>query len=157
MATSEVDYFLLGMHCRQTLCTCSLPVWVSCSGQFKKVCVSQSGRTMEKTVIICWVVGGNKPRIKAQSEGSLKQVILERMPPAFQHFLNEACGPKCVSCWSLCFGSFNNDSSYSKTKTLKQKLLLVFYVLRKLPTTQDRVFLVRLCFLLTELFQSVNE
>ena len=61
---------------------------------------------------------------------------------------------KCVSCWLLCFGSFNNDSSYSKTKTLKQKLLLVFYVLRKLPTTQDRVFLVCLRFLLTELFQS---
>lgn len=50
MATSEVDYFLFGMHCRYTLCTCILPVWVSCSGQFKKIYVSQSGRTMEKTL-----------------------------------------------------------------------------------------------------------
>ena len=76
------------------------------------------------------------------------------MPPTFQGFLNKACGPKCVSHWLLCFESFNSDSSYNKTKTLKQKLLLVFCVLRKLPTTEDRVFLVRLCFLLTELSQS---
>lgn len=110
------------------------PCQVSCLGQLKNffICQSRVARAWKRHLIIYLVVGGYKSRIKTQSAGSLKQVVLERCAltlsvcyiPGFSE--QSMRNRKHASHWLLYFESLNSNLDFYQDRNLKQKQLLAF-------------------------------